>query len=387
MAVALASSPAVATAGEGETPLAATMAALDAAVPALLERHHVPGVSIAVLADGAVLARGHGTADAATGRSVGADDAFQAASISKAMAALLALRLVDQGRLDPDAPIAAILADVAIPHGPFDLEGVTIARLLAHTAGLDVPGYQGFPAGKEVQTVRESIAGASDAGGAALAVVTAPGEAFHYSGGGYALLELAIERASGTTFAEAARTLLFEPLDMAASSFPSDRDVPSRAVAVHDASGRPVRPHRFAVAAAAGLWSTAPDLARSLAGLAAAFRGEPDALWSQATAMRMLFPAAATENAVVFEDARWGLGLGLVRTDRGALLAFHPGDNPPGWHALVALLPETGDGFALLSNGDGGRVLRMELVCLWLALGSAGSLPDCADPAASPGAR
>jgi CubicO group peptidase (beta-lactamase class C family) len=342
---------------------------------------------VAFLDGGAIHFRGYGMADVASGRPVGPATRFQAASVSKSLTALVVARIAERGAIDLAAPVGTVLPDLSIPHGAFSMKEVTIARLLDHTAGTNVPGYRGFPPGERVQTLAQSIAGAADAGGTALAVTHAPGAAFHYSGGGYALLERVVEKITGGPFATAAQELALGPLDMGSSTFDPAATRDGTLATLYDAKGEPVAPHRFAVAAAAGLVTTAPDLARSLRGLMRSWQGADDAFLSRSLARRLLTPGPSSRNSVVFADERWGLGYGLTRTGKGALLAFHPGDNPPGWHALVAALPAQESGIAILTNAPGGRALRIVLACLWLEHQGAGTVKDCAEPESAPGAQ
>jgi len=106
----------------------------------------VPGVSIAVINDGVIeWAKGYGLAEAGSTTPVTARTLFQAASISKPVAALAALRLVEQGRLTLDEDVNAKLASWKVPDNEFTRsEKVTLRRLLSHTAGLTVHGFGGY---------------------------------------------------------------------------------------------------------------------------------------------------------------------------------------------------------------------------------------------------
>jgi CubicO group peptidase (beta-lactamase class C family) len=73
---------------------------------ARMRHYHVPGVSIAFFDHGQIIwARGYGQADVRTGRSVTPETLFQAGSISKPIAAIGALKLVEQGKLKLDEDI------------------------------------------------------------------------------------------------------------------------------------------------------------------------------------------------------------------------------------------------------------------------------------------
>lgn len=130
----------------------------------------VPGVSIAFIEEGRVKwARAYGEAAAGQRRAVTPGTRFQAASLSKAVAAAGALRMVDRGGLSLDEDVDLRLRGWRIPAGSHGgAAKVTLRRLLSHTAGLNVSGYPGYAAGAAVPTIVQSLAGAAPANTAAV---------------------------------------------------------------------------------------------------------------------------------------------------------------------------------------------------------------------------
>jgi CubicO group peptidase (beta-lactamase class C family) len=176
------------------------------------------------------------------------------------------------------------------------------------------------------------LRGEGDAGPVRLAAP--PGAGFRYSGGSFTVAQHWAELTSGEPFAALMRRVALEPLGMAASTFVQD---PSPLDAIpHDADGAPLPAHRHAALAAAGLLTTAEDLARFAAAIATG--ALPDG---------MTRPAPATAG-------RYGLGLELAL---GPGLVGHTGQNR-GWRALVAAQPATGRGVVVLCNGEGGEPVR-----------------------------
>ena len=161
-----------------------------------------------------------------------ADARFAAGSISKPVAALTALRL----GLDLDQEVNERLLSWQLPDG----EGVTLRRLLGHTAGLGMPFCPGSAAGEELPTLVEILAEVRSE--------AAPG-GFRYSGGGYVVVQLLVEDVTGRAFGDVAEELVLGPLGMADSTF------------------APGEGHRYAERAAAGLTTTVGDLARFLIAL------------------------------------------------------------------------------------------------------------------------
>src|SRR5688572_6564828 len=127
----------------------------EAATMNLAERmahYKVPGVSIAVIDEGEIAwAKGYGVLDAHGTRPVTTDTRFQAASISKPVAAMAALALVQQGRLSLDEDVNRTLTSWHVPHNEFTKDQkVTLRRLLSHSAGLIRNDVGSYAAGEAV---------------------------------------------------------------------------------------------------------------------------------------------------------------------------------------------------------------------------------------------
>jgi CubicO group peptidase (beta-lactamase class C family) len=321
-----------------------------------------PGLAVALLHHGRLIwAAGYGVADRTTGQPVTATTRFQAASLSKPVTAWGVLRLVESGRIGLDEPIVGHLRRWRPPASPFDADGLTVRRLLSHTAGLSVHGYVGQRADRPLPSIVASLSGKTG-DGFPVELLEAPGQRWLYSGGGYSLAQLLVEQLTGRPFTDYMQAEVLEPLGMTASSFHWSRTAAT--ARPHDAHGRQIGDFTFAEQAAAGLVTTAPDLARFLAAALAGPRGEPPGrgVLSPAGVQVALTAAPAT-------DGRWGLGYGLGLTPGGDLLAYHEGANR-GWRAGLALLPDRRAGIALLANGDAGSAPIDAVVQQWLALAS-----------------
>ena len=321
-----------------------------------------PGLAVALVHHGRLVwAAGYGVANRTTGQPVTATTRFQAASLSKPVTAWGVLRLVESGRIGLDEPIVGHLLRWRPPASPFDADGLTVRRLLSHTAGLSVHGYVGQRADRPLPSIVASLSGKTG-DGFPVELLEAPGQRWLYSGGGYSLAQLLVEELTGRPFADYMQAEVLEPLGMTASSFRWSRTAAT--ARPYDADDRPLPDFSFAEQAAAGLVTTAPDLARFLAAALAGPRGEPPGrgVLSPAGVQVALTAAPAT-------DGRWGLGYGLGLTPGGDRLAYHEGANR-GWRAGLALLPDRRAGIALLANGDAGSAPIDAVVQQWLALAS-----------------
>jgi CubicO group peptidase (beta-lactamase class C family) len=317
-----------------------------------------PGLAVAVVEQGrAVWAAGFGVADRATGQPVTAATHFQAASVSKPVTAWGVLRLVDQDRIGLDEPVLGRLRRWRPPPSRFDDGGLTVRRLLSHTAGLSVHGFVGQAADRPVPSIAASLAGESG-DSFPVELLADPGRRWLYSGGGYSVLQLLVEELTGRPFADYMEAEVLGPLGMTASSFRWSRTAGT--ARPHDAAGRPLPDFSFAEQAAAGLVTTAPDLARFLAAGLGGPGGEPPGrgVVSPAGVRLALTAAPATEG-------RWGLGYGLGFLAGGDRLAYHEGANR-GWRAGLALLPDRRAGIAALANGDAGSAPMNAVVQRWL---------------------
>jgi len=124
---------------------------LEEEIKADLERFNVPGASWVVIEDGAIHETGAaGLVEAGGSQAVAPDTLFQAASISKPIAVLAMLRLVDRGLLDLDEDVNEKLTSWQVPPTGAWQPVVTLRQLASHSAGLTVHGFRGYAADEAV---------------------------------------------------------------------------------------------------------------------------------------------------------------------------------------------------------------------------------------------
>jgi len=145
--------------------------------------HETPGVSVAVINNGAIeWVRGYGVRQAGKSDPVTPRTLFQAASISKPVAAAGALLLVQKGKLDLDADVNGKLVSWKVPENEFTRESkVTLRGLLSHTAGLTVHGYGGHAEGEPIPTLAHVLNGTKPANSARTHADIIPGSRWRYS--------------------------------------------------------------------------------------------------------------------------------------------------------------------------------------------------------------
>jgi CubicO group peptidase (beta-lactamase class C family) len=327
-----------------------------------VETTRAGNVGLALIKDGTV----HAEHMSSVGEPVDRDTVFQVASLSKWTTAWGVMVLVEQGRVDLDAPVARYLTRWALPETGFDNDGVTIRRLLSHTAGLtDGLGYAGFAPEAQAQTLEASLTRAADASpgaGGRAQVGHPPGERFKYSGGGYTLLQLLIEEVSGGTFEAHMQRAVFGPLGMNHSTFVWDGTRGFKLAPSFDVDSRPTPYLHFTSLAATSLYTTVRDMTTFLQAHLPGARGEPVG--------RGVLTAGALEqmrkpHASQFGQEIWGLGTMLYAPNNaGGFVVGHDGNNEPAINTAVRLNPATGNGVVILETGN--RLLATRLAGEWV---------------------
>lgn len=324
-----------------------------------MANYSVPGLCVAVIHDFAVeWTRGYGVIESGTDAPVTTETLFQAASISKPVGATVALYLVEQGLLDPDEDVNNKLHSWKIPENEFTKkEKVTLRRILSHTAGLTVHGFRGYDVagGEKVPTILEVLDGKEPANSDPIRVDIVPGTRFRYSGGGYTVMQLLIEDATGRPLYELAEELIFEPLNMTNSSLqkPLPQELSAKVSAGHLRDGTVIEGYWFLPSGSSccGLWTTPEDLAKFAVELQQSYRGESNNILSTEMTTEMLSPHAG-EN--------FGLGMGL--TGEGDDVYFtHSGGNV-GFRCILIAHRDKGYGAAVMTNSDTGALLFQEIL-------------------------
>lgn len=337
------------------TPLGAPSGTPRQTLAARMAELKVPAVSIAFIEDGRIKwTRTYGVAEAGGRRAVTPETMFQAASMSKALAAAAALRLVEQGKLDLDDDINERLGAWKVPESPFTADKkVTLRGLLSHTAGLTVSGFPGYVSGKPVPTTVQILDGQPPANTPPVRLFEAPGT-YAYSGGGYTVAQLAIVEAGGRPYGDLLETLVLRPAGMRHSAFaqPLTPRLLKHAIGAHNAKGEviPGGSNTYPEYAAAGLWTTPSDYGRFFIALQNANDKRPGALLSPASAQAMMTPV----------DANYGLGLSLGRWG-GRPFIQHSGGNAGIACNAFAFLDGAREGVIIMTNADGGGRLLNEV--------------------------
>jgi CubicO group peptidase (beta-lactamase class C family) len=179
---------------------------LDAYIREQMARWTIPGAVVGVLRDGDREPSAYGLASLETGFPARPDTLFPIGSIAKVYTATLVMTLVDEGRLDLDAPIAAYLPDLRLANERAR-DAITLRQLLSHQSGLFGDYYDDFGMGNDA--LARCVASFSS-----LHQLSAPGELWAYCSSGFMLAGRVVEVVTGKPFETTMRERLFEPLGL-----------------------------------------------------------------------------------------------------------------------------------------------------------------------------
>lgn len=318
-----------------------------------LAEYEIPGISVAIVRNGKLhWAKGYGLANTETGQLVDTATLFQAASISKPVSGMGALKLVQEGKLALNKDINQYLTSWKLPENSFtNTVKVNLRHLLTHTGGTTVHGFPGYTQTDKFPTDIEVLNGQGNT--AAIYVDTLPGAISRYSGGGYTIVERAIEDISGQSFADYMQAVVLSPLGMKHSTFiqPLPKELHGQASAAFDKKGEMYAGlwHNYPEQAAAGLWTTPSDLARFAIVIQEAFAGKSEKVLSQ----------DITE--VMLTKDKWSYGLGPGLRAEGDSLIFQHGGKNAGYTCQLFSYAKRGDAMVVMSGSDNAARLIEEI--------------------------
>ena len=322
-------------------------------VQALMTRFNVPGISIAVIKDFSVVWSGaSGLADAESDTPVTTDTMFQAASISKPVAAMLSLKAVQEGRFGLDQDVNTILKSWKLESPLLADRAVTPRMLMSHTSGTgDAFGFPGYAPGAPLPTIPQILDGLPPSNLRAVRLERAPLTGYEYSGGAVMIQQLALMDAVGKPFDELAREWVLDPIGMSSSTFeqPLSEERALRAARAHGPTGARMGDawHVYPEQAAAGLWTTSRDLAKFAIEVQLAVAGKSTRVLSQAMAREMITPVGVGPFAVGFEMSKDGEGW-----------YFSHGGGNWGFQCYLVAHVAKGYGAAIMLNGGNGSLIR-----------------------------
>ena len=306
-----------------------------------MERFGIPGVAVAVQHGDDVDAAGFGVTSVEHPLDVDADTLFQIGSITKTYTAAAAMRLVEGGLLDLDAPVREVLPDLRLADEDAAARA-TMRHLLSHTGGWTGDYFDVVGPGDDA--LAEMVARLGR-----LEQLTPLGEIWSYNNAGFYIAGRVIEVLAGLPFERALKELVLDPLGLERSFFFAEDVLTHRFAVGHDRSGAVARPWGIGrpAAPAGGLVTSVNEL---LAYARLVF-GETDVLRAES------LEAMREPQADVGRSLGDAVGLGWYLFERNGLRFVTHGGSTNGQQAFFAACPEERLAVAVLTNHADGSAL------------------------------
>lgn len=312
-----------------------------------MKHYHVPGVSIAVINNGKIeWSRTYGVMDEETKQPVTRETLFQAGSISKPVAAYAALKTTEEGKIDLNENVNTYLKTWKLPDNEFTKnKKVTLKHLLSHTGGLTVHGFLGYSPDLPLPTTTQVLDGTPPANSPPVRVDKIPEESFRYSGGGYTIMQQMLVDVEGKPFPEILKEKVLGPLRMNHSTYDQPLQPEQLQLAatgyLPDGTMTKGKRHTYPEMAAAGLWTTAEDLAIFAINIQKTMLGDSGEVLSKAMTEKMLTPFVADF-----------IGLGLFINTRNDDVYFGHGGWDEGFSSDMVAHKTKGYGVVILTNSN-----------------------------------
>ncbi|MCA0357141.1 MAG: serine hydrolase [Proteobacteria bacterium] len=330
-----------------------------------------PGLGITVVENGQItLAKGYGVKTLGGQDRCDATTVFGIASNTKAMTAALLAILVDEGRVEWDAPVTKYLPDFQMKD-PIVTKLLTVRDLLVHRSGLSLGAGDLMIWPAPTHTRAEIVAGLKH-----LPIGGQFRGGYAYDNVLYVVAGAVIEAVTGQTWEQVIKARIFDPLGMS-NTVSSPRLVDqSRRALPHARLGPPVRglgPQKVlpfdasfdAAGPAGGVNSCPADIGKWMqAQLGLGLSADGKRLWSEAQAREMWKPQTITswsdgpsnENPARPSLQAYALGW-YVQDHRGERLLWHTG-GLAGFISYTGLLPGRKSGIMVMTNAEENPVLR-----------------------------
>jgi len=318
-----------------------------------MEKYNIPGLSVAVIDNYKIAWTGaFGVTVPGGTEPVTTSTLFQAGSISKPVAAVGAMWLVEHGKLSLDEDVNKKLKTWKVPENEFTKDQkVTLRRLMSHSAGLTVHGFPGYAVGTPVPTLVQIFNGEKPANTDPIRVDFVPGTKMRYSGGGVTIEQQLVIDVTGRQFPQFMHDTVLSKIGMTDSTY--EQPLPP-ARAAHTATGarpngKPVegRWHIYPEMAAAGLWTTPTDLAKFAIEIALSKQGKANHVLSQNSVQEMLTPQIKTGDS---DGSSVGLAFFLGGPQNPDQFGHNGADE--GFQANLIMLGDSGKGLAIMGNSD-----------------------------------
>lgn len=317
-----------------------------------LEQYKLAGFSLVVFENYEIVySKQFGVKSINSQEKIDQNTAFSTASISKSITALLCHILEEKGLINLDEPVDNYLKRWHLPKSTFtEKNNPTWRQFLNHTAGTSQSGFEDYYEGDTIPTIQQSLLGQIPRYDKEIEFLFTPGTNWQYSGGGYVIIQMALEDTLKKPLAELAKEYIFSPLGMKNTTMlqPNQKGFLTNVALVHDKdekvikTGLPITPQ----VAASGMWSTPSDLAKLSIEVQNALRNKNNKVVSHTIAKRVT-EVTALKNAVGGWGYGWQKSFGYNNYDW-----FSCNGSNTGVGGSVFGTMTDGNGFAILANGE-----------------------------------
>lgn len=332
-------------------------------IPGWIDYYNIPGVAVGLIQNGKpVWSKAYGYINREQTAPVTTDTYYRAESMTKSITAWAVMILAEQEKINLNHPVEDYLNRWEFPDSAFDTNGVTIRRLLSHSAGMTFSIFSDFemddtadPQKKILNQLAEKQA----------IIEKEPGKEFIYSNPGYVVLELLIEEVSGETYIDFVKENILRPLGMHQSGFTLTPEIKNNSVTGYLFDGQPVPLNPEPIYAHGGLFTTVDDF---LLFVAAGIRDNPDGLKILSSQFINMMHSSELKTQGFYALGTDSIGLGHFIEDGGNShnLVSHGGQGA-GWIAWYYIIPESGDGIVMFTNSEVSWRLITHILNSWSA--------------------
>ncbi len=312
----------------------------------LFQLGRTPGATLVIIKDFQIdTLITYGVKDYNTQEPVTSQTLFQAASISKPVTAVAAMKFVQKGKISLNENVNNKLVSWQVPENQYTVtEKVTLKRLLAHRAGIPQGGKVGVSRDQTLPMLLQILNG--DPPYPTVRVESIPGSQYVYSNEGFCIIQQLLIDLSGKPFPDLLQEMVFDPLGMNSSTFEQylPPELESRAASGHD--GYEVLEGKYQLhpkLAAAGLWTTSEDLAKFMIEFLLSLKGESNKILNQDIIIQMIEPVTHYD-----ETKDYGLGIG-IKYFGGQTYYWHSGGFE-GFNCVMYGHESAGVGMVLMTN-------------------------------------
>jgi CubicO group peptidase (beta-lactamase class C family) len=317
-----------------------------------LEKHKLAGFSLVVFENYEIVySHQFGVKSINSEEKIDKNTAFSTASISKPITALLCYILEEKGLINLNDPIDYSLKRWHLPKSKFtENNSPTWRQFLNHTAGTTQGGFADYYEGDTIPTIKQSLLGQIPRYDKEIEFLFTPGTNWEYSGGGYVIIQMALEDTFNKSIAELANKYIFSPLGLKNTTMiqPNENGFPTNVALVHDENekvirtGLPITPQ----VGASGMWSTPTDLAKLSIEIQNALRNKNNKVISHSVAKKVT-EVTALKNAVGGWSYGWQKSFGYNNYDWFSCNGSNTG---VGGNILATMTD--GNGLVYLANGE-----------------------------------